>query len=250
MSTFRSNTGRGTASDAERLAKKKQNSNHYQDTVVAGIYPTVPKALTVPENQASRDEADLLAHLNTAKPFIDRVLDYSNYDVMGWNPDVVQVAKFESPDPTPENPKKRRTTYYHLAPADGADTGLLFRQADKVNGRIPQDDNGNTLLADEPFGRWRLNRATREECDVPRSRANFFVETDEGLKPINRSIVHGEHTETPHVYRQDIPGVMELDPNLRQAVVVELEEWIEKAQVVQMDKRFFAYRNLLGVAKF
>lgn len=253
MGTVRTNAGRGSSADAARLAKRKQNRNHYHDTVMAGIYPDVPNVPTVePTARAMLDDIDLLAHLEVdsrRKPFVDRIRSYEEYTAMGWNPDVMQYAKFDSPDSTKENPNAKRTMYRYLAAADGADTGLIFNSAPFVNGKAQWNDDGTPMVSSDPMGRWHLDRSPRGECEVPRSRTNFFVEGSEGLKQISKNIVHGLESDAPFIFVSDLDR-NEIDPNLRAPVVIDKEHWIEQAQVVQIGERFFAHRNLLGTLRF
>jgi hypothetical protein len=246
----RSQSVRANASDAARIAKKKQNSNHYQDNTLAGIYPTVPLVETVSiadalEAQRQKDEADLLQHLNGSN-FVDMVRDYDGTSA-GWNPDVVQGMKFQSPAPTENNPNAKRTTWMYLGVADGQDTGLVYHPVDKVNNRVVKDEEGNPALA-EAHGRWHLERAEREECQIPRSRYNCTVEIDGEMKPIETSIVFGLKSEEPYAFMQDIDKTT-MDPTERVPVVVDMEHWVEDAQVVQMGEKFFAHRNLLGTLR-
>jgi hypothetical protein len=250
---MRSSTRSGNASDVARLAKKNENRNHFRDTVMASIYPDVSNVRTVPvdviaqafEDAKAKAEADFLTHLEvekkTKKPFVDRIRDYADYAAQGWNPDVQQQTKFDRPDGPP--------TFRYLMPADGTDTGFIHNSAPFIGGKAQWNDDATPKIADEPMGRWILDRAERAECEVPRSKRHFFIEIDGEMKEVGKNIVHGPDGENAFLYVCDFDKT-EVDPSLRLPVIVDVERWTEEAQVVSMSGRSFAHRNLLGMLRF
>lgn len=253
---MRSSIRSGNASDVARLAKKNQNRSHFKDTVMANILsqgiPVVPTvAVDVQEatkvDAEAKANADFLTHLETEdtsaqnkKPYVDMIRDYSDYNASGWQPNAMQQAKFERDDGP--------ATYRYMGAEDGNDTGLLYNSAPFIGGKAQWNSDGTPMIAKDPMGRWTLVRSERAECEVPRSRRNFFIEIDGETEQVKGSIVHGMDSPNPFLYVCDFRD--EVDPNLRLPVIINVERWVEEAQVLPIGDKHFAHRNALGILQF
>jgi len=246
---MRSSTGSGNADDVARLKKKNQNRNHFKETVMGSIFPEVPSVPTIPVDAKElspqdQAEADFLAHLDVdqgQRTFVDHIRDYAEYEAMGWNPEIMQRAEFHRDGSAP--------SVRFMGPADGPDTGLLFNPAPRINKRVQLNFDRTPVIEKDPIGRWVLNRATRGECQIQRSRKNFFVDLDGDVTQVYKNHVHNPDSECPFVFVDDINKTC-VDPGLRLPVIVDMEHWVEDAQIVELDGRFFAHRNLLGTIQY
>lgn len=243
----RSQVRTGSRRDAAKIAAKREaNANHFQSTVLAGVYPQVPQRVI--EQPAASVDADLLAHLDSgsssSSKWVERVKDYGQREQQGWDPTVVQMVRFETKVKNPKTGEiETHQTVRYLAPEDSADSGNIFKAATNDKGRTLYKD-GQIVLADEPIGRWTLDRAEREQVTVERPRS--YAEVDGELKPISVSKVYKENGER-YCFRTDIDD-LEMDPSVRCRVVIQGEP--EQAQVMHLGDRYFAHRNFLGTLSF
>lgn len=230
------------------LRRTQRNRRHFDDTVRARVYPTIPE-IPLPTDMVDDEEAAFLG-LDGIATDTEKVRDYENYRGVGFNPDVFQAILFTDKIERPNARPFTKRTWRHLGPATGQTseghlTGDVFG--------TKSDDNGRTVRNDEPSGSWVLVPPVGE-CTLERGKRHYYAEcAGQRVEVEYRKTCFDGRSRW--VYLQDMPEELGGGNNAvfgqeRIPVESELEILEEDGKIAKVGDRHFGYRNYLGTLQF